>query len=82
MPKTQRVVFTFDERSLESLKTMTDQGRYPSMANVVKDSLQITQALQNQVAQGFTEIIVRNPETNVERVIVIPSLAPLSKKEE
>lgn len=82
MPKTQRVVFTFDERSLESLKTMTDQGRYPSMANAVKDSLQITHALQNQAAQGFTEIIVRNPETNDERVIVIPSLAPSAKKEE
>ncbi|MGE0883695.1 MAG: hypothetical protein AB7P14_09135 [Blastocatellales bacterium] len=82
MPKTQRVVFTFDERSLESLKTMTDQGRYPSMANAVKDSLQITHALQNQAAQGFTEIIVRNPETNDERVIVIPSLTPSAKKEE
>ena len=82
MPKTQRVVFTFDERSLESLKTMTDQGRYPSMANAVKDSLQITHALQNQAAQGFTEIIVRNPATNDERVIVIPSLTPSSKKEE
>lgn len=82
MPKTQRVVFTFDERSLESLKTMTDQGRYPSMANAVKDSLQITHALQNQAAQGFTEIIVRNPETNDERVVVIPSLTPSPKKEE
>ncbi len=82
MPKTQRVVFTFDERSLESLKTMTDQGRYPSMANAVKDSLQITHALQNQAAQGFTEIIVRNPETNDERVIVIPSLTPSAKKDE
>lgn len=82
MPKTQRVVFTFDERSLESLKMMTDQGRYPSMANAVKDSLQISRALQNQAEQGFTEIIVRNPETNEERVIVVPALVPSSKKEE
>jgi Arc/MetJ-type ribon-helix-helix transcriptional regulator len=74
MPKTRRVVFTFDERSLESLKRMTDQGRYPSMANAVKDSLQISRALQNQAEQGYTEIIVRNPETNEERVIVVPNL--------
>ena len=74
MAKTQRVVFTFDERSLESLKRMTDQGRYPSMANAVKDSLQISRALQSQAEQGFTEIIVRNPETNDERVIVVPAL--------
>lgn len=82
MPKTQRVVFTFDERSLESLKTMQEQGRYPSMGNVVKDSLQISRALQNQADQGFTEIIVRNPETSEERVIVVPTLLTSSKKEE
>ena len=76
MPKTRRVVFSFDERSLESLKRMTEQGRYPSMANAVRDSLQISRALQNQVEKSFTEVIVRNPETNEERVIVIPDLHP------
>jgi hypothetical protein len=35
--------------------------------------------LQNQAEQGFTEIIVRNPETNEERVIVVPALAVPSK---
>lgn len=76
MPKTRRVVFSFDERSLESLKRMTEQGRYPSMANAVRDSLQISRALQHQIEKGFTEVIVRNPETNEERVIVIPDLNP------
>jgi Arc/MetJ-type ribon-helix-helix transcriptional regulator len=76
MAKTRRVVFSFDERSLESLKRMTEQGRYPSMATAVRDSLQISRALQNQVEKGFTEIVVRNPETNEERVIVIPDLQP------
>jgi hypothetical protein len=37
--------------------------------------------MQSQAAQGFTELIVRNPETNEERVIVIPRLfhSPQSK---
>ena len=74
MPKTRRVVFSFDERSLESLKRITDQGGYSSMANAVRDSLQISKALQAQSDQGFTEVVVRNPETGEERVIVIPSL--------
>jgi Arc/MetJ-type ribon-helix-helix transcriptional regulator len=77
--KTKRVIFSFDERSLESLQKMTEQGRYPSMASAVKDSLQISNALQSQAAQGFTELIVRNPETNEERVIVIPSLSTSSQ---
>jgi hypothetical protein len=75
----KRVVFSFDDRSLESLKKMTEEGHYPSMANAVRDSLQISRALQSQAEQGFKEVIVRNPETGEERVIVIPDLHPQSK---
>jgi Arc/MetJ-type ribon-helix-helix transcriptional regulator len=74
MPKTRRVVFTFDERSLESLERITEQGRYPSMANAVRESLQISRALQSQAEQGFTEVKVRNPETNEEKTLVLPKL--------
>lgn len=79
MTKTQRVVFSFDDRSLESLKKITEEGNYPSMANAVRDSLQISRALQNQAEQGFREVIVRNPATGEERVIVIPDLHPETK---
>jgi len=82
MAKTRRVVFSFDERSLESLEKITKQGRYTSMASAVKDSLQISRALQGQVDQGFSEIIVRNPQTNEERVIVIPTLQTSNAQEE
>lgn len=74
MAKTRRVVFSFDERSLESLEKLTEQGRFSSMADTVRESLQISRALQGQALQGFTEVIVRNPETNEERVMVIPNL--------
>ena len=74
MPKTRRVVFSFDERSLDSLKNITEQGHFASMADSVRESLQINRALQIQASQGYTEVVVRNPETNEERVIVIPSL--------
>jgi len=79
MSKTQRVVFSFDDRSLDSLKKITEEGKYPSMANAVRDSLQISRALQSQAGQGFKEVIVRNPETGEQRVIVIPDLHPESK---
>lgn len=70
----KRVVFTFDERSLESLKQITEQGHFASMAETVRESLQINRALQRQAQGGFTEVVVRNPRTKEERVIVIPSL--------
>jgi Arc/MetJ-type ribon-helix-helix transcriptional regulator len=80
MAKTRRVVFSFDERSLESLQKLTEQGRFASMADTVRDSLQVTRALQTQAQHGYTEVIVRNPETNEERVLVIPNLQPSSGK--
>ena len=67
MAKACRVVFSFDERSLESLQKITEQGRFASMADTVRESLQISRALQTQAQQGFTEVIVRNPETDEER---------------
>ena len=76
MPKTQRVVFTCDERSLESLQKLKEQGRFASMGETVRESLQISRALQNQASQGFREIVVRNPETKEERVIIVPALQP------
>src|SRR5260370_26624799 len=74
MAKTQRVVFSFDERSLESLQKIKEQGRFTSMGEAVRESLQISRALQSQAHQGFSEIVVRNPETKEERVIVVPAL--------
>ena len=79
MAKTQRVMFSFDERSLESLQRIRDQGRFSSMGEAVRESLQISRALQSQASQGFSEIIVRNPETKEERVIVIPTLHTSAK---
>ena len=76
MANTRRLVFTFDERSLESLEKIKQQGRFSSLADAVRQSLQISKALQAQGQQGYKEVIVRNPETKEERVLVIPHLLP------
>jgi Arc/MetJ-type ribon-helix-helix transcriptional regulator len=77
--KTQRVVFSFDERSYDSLQQIKDRGRFSSMGEAVRESLQISRALQSQASQGFSEIVVRNPETKEERVIVVPNLQAASR---
>lgn len=79
MAKTRRVIFTFDDRSLESLEKITERGKFSSMADSVRESLQISHALQSQAQQGYSEVVVRNPETKEERVIVIPNLIPSTK---
>jgi hypothetical protein len=78
--KSKRVAFTFDERSLATLEDMTMEGKFSTMADTVRDSLQISRALQAQAKGGFTEVVVRNPETGEEKVIVIPSLQSVSKR--
>jgi hypothetical protein len=75
MAKTQRVVFSFDERSLESLQKLKEQGHFSSMGDAVRESLKINRTLQSQADQGFSEIIVRNPKTAEERVVVIPQFS-------
>jgi Arc/MetJ-type ribon-helix-helix transcriptional regulator len=41
----KRIVFSFDERSYESLIAMKVVGKYKSLADVVRDALQITRAI-------------------------------------
>jgi hypothetical protein len=73
MPK-KRVVFTFDERSLDSLEKLKELARFDSLAEAVRNSLQVARALQQQKEQGYTEVVVRNPDSKEERVVVIPNL--------
>lgn len=75
----QRVVFSFDNSSLESLKQVQDRGDFPSMGTAVRESIQISEILQDQVAEGFTEVVLRNPKTNQEKSILIPSLQKIAK---
>ena len=75
-----RIAFTFDEESLAGLEEIKNDGNYSCFAETVRDSLQINRALQTQAKKGYNEIIVRDPETGDERVLVIPSLQSLSRK--
>jgi Arc/MetJ-type ribon-helix-helix transcriptional regulator len=74
MSKSKRVLFTFDPRNYNNLRELTVSGGFQSASDAVRDALQVARSLQQQAAQGFTEIMARNPKTGQERVIVLPSL--------
>ena len=78
----QRVVFTFDDQSLNSLKKVQSNADFASMGTAVRESIQLSEILQNQVQSGFSELVLRNPKTNQEKVLIIPSLQKLSKSHE
>jgi hypothetical protein len=75
-----RVVFTFDESSLDSLKQVQERGAFNSMGTAVREAVQVSEVLQDQAGQGFTELVLRNPKTSQEKTIIIPSLQRLAKK--
>lgn len=54
-----RVAFTFDFQSLDTPEQITRDGQYESLGDCVRESLQIARVLQQQAAQGFSEVIVR-----------------------
>lgn len=66
-----RVVFTFNDRSYQTLQALVTEGNYATMADAVRDALSVMKALRSQAKDGFTEIQVRNPETGEQRVIAV-----------
>jgi Arc/MetJ-type ribon-helix-helix transcriptional regulator len=72
MTKSKRILFTFDPRSQHTLRKFTDLGGFPSASDAVRDALRFARAIQEQESLGFTEVVVRNPQTNQEKVIVSP----------
>ena len=50
------------------------------MAETVREALRIMRALKSQAEAGFKEIVVRNPVSKRERVLVIPLLDQLASR--
>ena len=76
----RRVVFTFDDRSYSKLRHLQERGEFSSLGTAVRESIQLSDILQDQVDQGFSEVVLRNPDTNQEKTIIIPSLHRVSKE--
>jgi Arc/MetJ-type ribon-helix-helix transcriptional regulator len=70
MPRSKRVLFSFDPRNYRNLQALTAVGGFTSPSDAVRDALRLARALQAQAEKGFSEVVVRNPGTKEERVIV------------
>ena len=66
----KRVVFTFEPESLAALEKIQADGGYDTLAATVKDALQILWAIQREAKKGYSELIVRNPKTDGEKVVL------------
>ena len=79
MSKAQRVVFSFDERSLESLQRIREQGRFSPMGDA-GNLYKLAEPCNHRQSKGFpSSSCRRNPQTGETRVLVIPNLQSSSK---
>ena len=62
------------------LRQLQQRGEFPTLGTAVRESIQLSDILQDQVDQGFSEVVLRNPTTNQEKTIIIPSLHRVSKE--
>ncbi|MDH4224412.1 MAG: hypothetical protein OEW12_02055 [Deltaproteobacteria bacterium] len=69
----QRIVFTFDKKNLERMERIKERTHLATYAEVVRDALAIDNSLLEQREYGFTEVVVRNPNTREEKVMVMPN---------
>ena len=58
--KSHRVIFTFDELSLAALREFAEVGGFSSLAEGVRESIQLARALQKQSLAGYDGIEVVN----------------------
>lgn len=66
----KRIVFTFEQSAYEDLVALKASTKAKSLASVVREGLRLAKAYQAQSEAGYTEKIVRNPETNKERTLI------------
>ena len=78
-PESTRVIFTFDKDSLDAMRNMQAKLGFKSLAETVRESLRLANALQDQAEKGFTEVILRD-KNGRERQLVIDFLSKLASK--
>ena len=71
---TKRYLFSFDDRAQRMLDQLYENGAFSSKGEAVRESIHIAQSLQAQANQDYTEVVVRNPHNQRERVMIIPIL--------
>lgn len=77
MAETRRLVFSFDERSYDDLTRLAADGNFATVHQAVRTAIHITRGLQSQAQDGYSELVVRDPRTKSERILVIPGLCPI-----
>jgi hypothetical protein len=64
--KAKRIIFSFDEVSERELVDVAATAGFSSKARAVREAVGLFHRLQEYQKQGFTQLVVRNPDKNEE----------------
>ena len=64
------VFFSLDEKTYKQLEQLTEQPGFIDLASTAKDMIHVLTTLQKRRKQGFKQVIVRNPDTGKEHILV------------
>ena len=67
---TKRITLTLPNEQMDKLEEMAKESNI-SLAEVLRRSLGVFNALQDQKKQGFTEIILKSPGSNREKQLLM-----------
>lgn len=78
----KKVIFTFSNNNLEILHKISQEGGFDDLTETINEGLKILRCLQQQAKEGYSEILVINPDTNETRNIISDHLKKLAPKKE
>lgn len=70
----KRIIFTFDDRSLEQLEEFKRDGGFASFASAVRESLQLSRSIQQQALMGFDQVLVENSNGKQKMMVSNPMI--------
>ena len=67
-----RIVFEFDDEATAQLIGLMDRHNFQTMGKTISYCLGLTTSIGKHADEGFTELIVRNPNTSEQRKLILP----------
>jgi hypothetical protein len=72
-----KVELSFDEQSFKVLQEIRDEASLGSEAATLRRALLIMRTLQKQAKNGYSDVVVENPETGEQMVLDLNVIEPL-----
>ena len=67
----KRIYFDFSEEAEAQLKRVVRLGNYKTMADAIRIAIATEQGIQEEARRGYTQLILRNPNTGKELELII-----------